>query len=127
LTPNTKGEKVQKIKLAQEKFSFGKVLENYQNNIKGIYNLINPIKDYKKISGMRSVSKGFIGQMSMLSFCSTIIGVLNLLPLPGFSVGNFIISFVESRRGKVFDLKKKNILGLSTILIVILVILFLRF
>ncbi|WP_042721813.1 M50 family metallopeptidase [Flavobacterium sp. B17] len=121
-TPNIEEGKIQNIKQTKEKFSFIKVLENYQAYIKGAYYFINPKKDYKKISGMNLNSNSFTENISLLAFCCIIVGILNILPLPGFSFGNFIISFIELRRGKKFNLKNKNIVGLCLIFIVILFI-----
>ncbi|RZJ44194.1 MAG: hypothetical protein EOO19_12185 [Chryseobacterium sp.] len=63
-------------------------------------------------------TSSFKEKISLLAFCSTIVGLLNLIPLPGFSLGNFIISLIESKREKPFDQKRKNILCLSTVFVV---------
>lgn len=127
LKPNTKEGKIQEIKQTQEKFSFEKVLKNFQHNIKEAYDFIIPKKDYKKVGGIGATSKSFIGQISLLPFYCIIVGLLNLLPLPGFSLGNFIISFIELKRGKAFNLKKKNIVSLCTVCFVIIFILSLHY
>ncbi|MGO4708501.1 hypothetical protein AB4Y90_05150 [Chryseobacterium sp. 2TAF14] len=123
LKPNIDGEKIQQIKHTEEKFSFTSVLESYKTNIKGAYNFIIPEKDYKKIRGINITTDIFKGKILVLAFCSTIIGLLNLLPLPGFSLGNFIIAVVELRRNKRFNPKKKNIIGLCTVCFVVILIL----
>jgi membrane-associated protease RseP (regulator of RpoE activity) len=123
---NTEGDKIQEIKQTKEKFSFRNILKIYQKNIRGAYDFINPKKDYKKLGGIRPVGKGFREKILFLAFCCTIVGLLNLLPLPGFSLGNFIISAIELKRGKTFNLKKKNIVCLCTVFIVILIVVFFR-
>lgn len=115
------------LKQTKEKFSLGKVLKNYQNNIKGAYDFISPKKDYKKIGGIRTEAKGFKENVSLLAFFCTVIGILNLLPLPGFSLGNFIISIIELKKRKLFDVKKKRIVCLSSVLIVVLMILYIHY
>lgn len=124
LKPNKEGDKIHEIKHTQEKFSFGKVLKDYQKNIKGTFDFVTPKNDYKKVGGISSVFKNFNGQISFLAFCCTVIGILNLLPLPGFSLGNFIISVIELKRGKIFNSKKKNIVCLCTVVVVIIIIFF---
>jgi len=46
--------------------------------------------------------------------------ILNLLPLPGFSMGNAILSIIEIKNKKYFSTKKKSIFKIITIAIVIL-------
>lgn len=116
------GEKIQEIKQTQEKFSFKKVLKSYQNNIKGAYSFIIPKKDYKKISGINITTNGLKEKISFLAFCCIIVGLLNLIPLPGFSLGNFIISLIEFKRNKPFRGKSKKIAGISTVFIVIIIL-----
>ncbi|WP_449386735.1 hypothetical protein [Chryseobacterium lineare] len=110
-TPSIEEGKIQNIKQTKEKFSFTKVLENYQTYTKGAYDFINPKKDYKKVGRIRTVPKDFSGQLSLLPFCCLVVGIMNLLPLPGFSLGNFVISIIELKRDEKFNLKKKNIVG----------------
>ncbi|KQT22206.1 hypothetical protein ASG31_02385 [Chryseobacterium sp. Leaf404] len=125
--PTPEEKNAQEIKQTQEKFSFGKVLKNYQNNIKEAYGFIIPKNDYKKVGGIGGVSKNFSFQISFLPFCCIVIGLLNLLPFPGFSVGNFIISLIESKRGKVFNFKLKNIVGLFSVSAVIIIIFYIHY
>lgn len=127
LTPNIEGSEIQEIKQTKEKLSFRSILKIYQNNIKGAYDFINPKKDYKKVGGIHPVGNGYRENMLFLAFCCTIIGLLNLLPLPGFSLGNFIISAIELKRGKIFNFKKKNFVCLCTVFIVILIVFFFRY
>ena len=127
IKPTTEEKNAQEIKQTQEKFSFGKVFKNYQKMIKEAYDLMIPKNDHKKVGGIGAVSKNFSSQISLLPFCCIIVGLLNLLPLPGFSVGNFIISLVESRMGKVFNFKLKNIVGLFSVSAVIILIFYFHY
>ncbi|WP_408092494.1 zinc metalloprotease [Chryseobacterium terrae] len=123
LKPDVNGEKSQQIKQTQEKFSFASVLERYKSNVKAAYKFIIPEKDYKKVNGINIKTNGFKGKIVLLSFCCTIIGLLNLIPFPGFSLGNFIIALVELKRNKKFNPQKKNIVGLCTVCFVVILIL----
>lgn len=127
LTPNVKGEEIKEIKRTKEKFSFIDVLKGYQINIKGAYNFINPERDYKKVSGINFSANSLKEKMGLLAFTCLIVGILNLLPLPGFSLGNFIISIIEKKRRKSFDTRKKNIIGFSTVFLVVIFILYQHF
>lgn len=127
LTPNIGEVKIKEIKQTEEKFSFTKILESYKANIKGAYHFINPKKDYKKVSGIRAVSKDFREQLSLLSFYCLVVGILNLLPLPGFSLGNFVISVIELKRGKIFNPKRKNIICSLSVFMTVILIFFLHF
>lgn len=127
LTPNAKGEEIKEIKRTKEKFSFIAVLKGYQINIKGAYNFINPERDYKKVSGINFSANSLKEKIGLLAFTCLIVGILNLLPLPGFSLGNFIISIIEKKRGKSFDTRKKNIIGFSTVFLVVVFILYQHF
>jgi membrane-associated protease RseP (regulator of RpoE activity) len=119
--------KIQEIKHTQEKFSFLAVLKSYQNNIKGAYHFIIPKNYYKKVSGFNIKTNTFKEKISLLAFCSTLVGLLNLIPLLGFSLGNFIISLIEVKREKPFNQKKKNILCLSTVFVIIIFIFILHY
>ena len=127
LKPTTEEKKARKIKQTQEKFSFGKVLKNYQIIIKEAYDFIIPKNDYKKVGGIVGVSKNFSLQISFLPFCCIVIGLLNLLPLPGFSVGNFIISFLESKKGHAFNSKWKHIVNSFSVSAVIILIFYFHY
>lgn len=49
-----------------------------------------------------------------------IITILNFLPIPGFSVGNFIISVIEKSRNKYYSKKRLRMLKWISIIIVII-------
>lgn len=119
--------KIKEIKETEEKFSLKKVLKSYQNNITGAYHFIIPQHDYKKLSGINLKTNSFKEKISLLGFCSTVVGLLNLIPLPGFSMGNVIISLIELKIKKPFNQKKKNIICLSTVFVVIIFILSLHY
>lgn len=120
-------EKIQEIKQTEEKFSFKNVLKSYQNNIKEAYHFIIPQNDYKKMGGINMKTNNFREKISLLAFCSILIGLLNLIPLPCFSLGNFIISIIELKRDKPFNQKKKKIVSLSTVFVITIFILSLHY
>lgn len=125
LTPNIGEDKIKEIKQTEEKFSIKNVLKSYQYNIKGAYEFFTPKRGYRKLLGFNLNLRGFRGALSLLAFCSTIVGVLNLLPLPGFSLGNFVVSVIELKRGKTFNLRKKNIVSVCTVFVIIIFIFYL--
>ena len=51
----------------------------------------------------------------LLSLSSMFIGILNLLPLPGFSIGNFAISIVENIKKKHFNKKIMHVLRIISV------------
>ena len=59
------------------------------------------------------------GLLFVFSFDLIILVILNLLPLPGFSVGNFALSLVETFRKKLFSQKIKRIAAAISIFVVL--------
>ena len=49
--------------------------------------------------------------------------ILNLLPLPGFSFGNFIVSLIETIRKKMFDKKLQRLIEIISISLIIILLL----
>ncbi|MBL4560850.1 MAG: hypothetical protein JKX79_07665 [Labilibaculum sp.] len=76
----------------------------------------------QKVGGFFAVaeSTNIYGYGIILSFNLILLGILNLIPLPGFNVGNAIISTIEIRRRKYYNRKKKNVVGSISIALVIL-------
>lgn len=86
-------------------------------------NLINPSP--KGVGGfmMFSAQPNVFGYAIYFSYCLILLGIINLLPMPGFNVGNAIISIIEIKRRKYYSRKKKRIVGLTSIALVIIILL----
>ena len=85
--------------------------------------LINPNSPvYKGIGGFISFSKinSFRGYLMLFSYCLITIGIINILPFPGFSFGNFIISTLETLRKTFFNKKRLSIIKFASILFIII-------
>lgn len=80
----------------------------------------------QKIGGfiIPTKSAGINGYGMILSISLFLLGILNLIPLPGFNLGNAIISAVEIRKRKYYNRKKKNVVGSISIALVILFLVF---
>jgi membrane-associated protease RseP (regulator of RpoE activity) len=116
---DSNGENV--IIQTEKSFGFSDVIDRFSTLWKQAFILINPKPSaYKSIGGFVSISKinNIRGYLMVFSLNLIIIGVLNLLPLPGFSIGNFVISTIETLRKKLYDKKKKRIISCISILIV---------
>jgi hypothetical protein len=113
-----------KILISAKKNQFTDVIFMFKNLWKQSVKLINPTTiAYKGIGGFISFSRinSFRGYLILLSFSFIMIGIINMLPLPGFSFGNFIISSIETLRKKMF---KKIRLRVAKIISIILIIIF---
>lgn len=117
---DSNGENV--IIQTEKSFEFSDVIDRFSTLWKQAFILINPKPSaYKSIGGFVSISKinNIRGYLMVFSLNLIIIGILNLLPLPGFSIGNFVISTIETLRKKLYNKKKKRIIGCISILMVI--------
>jgi membrane-associated protease RseP (regulator of RpoE activity) len=68
-------------------------------NVKGIGGFI-------AITGVESLR----GLFFLLALCSIFIGLLNLLPIPGFDVGNALIALIEKTRKRKFNVRVTRII-----------------
>ncbi len=87
--------------------------------------LMNPFyADNADIGGFITISRigNIRGYLLLFSLNLIIVGIINLIPLPGLSTGNFLISIVETFRKKQFNRRIKKVAGLISILFVAVVI-----
>lgn len=106
----------------EKSYGFSEVIERFATLWKQALILINPNPStYKGIGGLVSISKinNVRGYLMVFSLNLIIIGILNLLPLPGFGIGNFVISAIETLRKKLYNKKRKRIIGWISIFLVI--------
>ena len=92
--------------------------------------LINPNSpSYNGSSGFIIFSKvnDFRGYLIFFSYTLILIGIINILPLPGFSFGNFLISILETIRKKLFNKKRLRVIKFSTIILTVLIFILIIF
>jgi membrane-associated protease RseP (regulator of RpoE activity) len=110
------------ILITTTNYGFSEVLDRFGTLWKQALIIINPnLSVYKSIGGFVSISKinNIRGYLMVFSLNLVIIGILNLLPLPGFSMGNLLISTIETLRKKLYNKKRKRVIGWISIFLVI--------
>lgn len=106
-------------------YSFSDVLDRFGTLWNQALIIINPNQSsYKGIGGFKTLSKNsnFKSYISVLSLSLIILGILNMLPLPGFSLGVFLISVIETLRRNLFNQKRKRAIGLLSIILVVVIL-----
>ncbi len=113
------------IILTTKSYGFSDVIDRFGTLWKQALIIINPNPSaYKGLAGFVAISKinNFRGYLMVFSLNLIIIGILNMLPLPGFSIGNFVISAIETLRKRLYNKKRKRIIGWFSILLVIVIL-----
>lgn len=111
-----------KIKVTTVDYGFSDVLNRFGTLWDQAIFFINPEPAvHTGLNRFVVISKinNFRGYLMVLSLNLTIVGILNFLPLPGFSIGNFIVSVIETLRKKRYNDKRKRIIGWIAIFLVI--------
>ena len=111
-----------KIIITSKNHKFSDVLDRYRVLWKQAVIIANPVKsEHSGIGGFITISKitNIQGYLIILSLNLIIIGILNLIPLPGFSIGNFTISIIETVRKRLFNKKRKRVIQWISILLTI--------
>jgi|TARA_B110000037_G_C16964713_1_gene442466 hypothetical protein len=112
-----------KILISAKKNQFTDVIFMFKNLWKQSVKLINPTSiAYKGTGGFISFSRinSFRGYLILLSFSFIMIGIINMLPFPGFSFGNFIISSIETLRKKTFNKIRLRMAKITSIILIII-------
>lgn len=110
------------IKVTTVDYGFSEVLNRFGTLWDQAMFLINPKPSVRKgLNRFVATSKinNFRAYLMVLSLNLIIVGILNFLPLPGFGIGNFIVSGIETLRKKRYNDKRKRIIGWISILLVI--------
>jgi membrane-associated protease RseP (regulator of RpoE activity) len=113
------------IKVTTVDYGFSDVLNTFGTLWDQAMFLINPEPTvHTGLNGFAVISKinNFREYLMVLSLNLIIIGILNLLPLPGFGIGNFIVSGIETLRKKRYNEKRKRAIGWISILLVIAIL-----
>ncbi len=116
----------EKVKMTVTNFGVIKIFETFGMMWKQVILLISPrTSAYNQIGGFVTISQvqDFRGYLFILALSSMFIGILNFLPLPGFSIGNLVISVIENSKKKHFNKKIMNVLRIISISLVIAFIL----
>jgi hypothetical protein len=110
------------IRISTKNFEFSDVLNTFGSLWKQALIFINPNPSpFQSLGGFVVISAitNFRGYLMVLSLNLIIVVILNFLPLPGFSLGNFSVSVIETIRKKQYNLKMKRIIGWISIFLVI--------
>jgi membrane-associated protease RseP (regulator of RpoE activity) len=100
------------LKYSEKRGSFSDALSAYKNMFKIILPLLTPQTDaYKGIGGFKSISQttSVKGYLYLFAYSSIVLGLLNLLPIPGLDMGNTLIALVEKISKRRFDAKKLRV------------------
>ncbi|NQY31025.1 MAG: site-2 protease family protein [Flavobacteriaceae bacterium] len=127
LQPETSSNKTKK-KLVYNESQKGlkDALKIYSRSLNNILNLFNPSREYYKgVNSFISIKKtnGIKGVFFLLAISSLFFGVINLLPIPGFDLGNTLIALIEKLKKKKFNSKKIRIIRITcpTLLVLIMI------
>ncbi|WP_430817783.1 site-2 protease family protein [Carboxylicivirga sp. RSCT41] len=113
-----------KIIVSTEDYKFSDVLFSYRMLWKQAIKLINPfLSSAQEQGGFVSISmiKSLKGYLFVISLNLLVIGIINLLPLPGFSIGNLLISIIENLRKKTYNKRRKRIFSWISIFLLVMV------
>ncbi|WP_066632924.1 hypothetical protein [Labilibacter marinus] len=117
--------KSDQVKITEEKLGLSDAINGFGSIWQHSLLIINPTPvNYQQIGGFGTIHRGStISHITMLLVQGLLILViLNLLPFPGFSMGNFIISSIETKRKKEYSIVLKNTSAVISIIIVVLCI-----
>jgi membrane-associated protease RseP (regulator of RpoE activity) len=126
-TPKLKPDSISDIEPKQLVYTESKrglkdAFKTYDITVKMMYRLIKPFStEEESLGGFISISKitSISGWFFILAFDLIIIGLFNLMPLPGFGVGNAIIVVIEAKRKKDFNRKTIRIIRIACISLLI--------
>jgi membrane-associated protease RseP (regulator of RpoE activity) len=111
------------IVISSKNQNFSDAYYMFHNLWKQAVKLVNPnIPNYNGLGGFISFSKvnSFRGYLIFFSYVLILFGIINTLPIPGFSLGNILISTIETIRKKAFEKKRLRIIRFSSIILVVL-------
>ena len=123
---NINNSDFKKIEITELRFGFSKVFENFSNMWNHVILLISPrASAYNQIGGFIVFSNvdNIRGYLMILSLCSIFIGILNFIPLPGFDLGNCLISVLENIRRKRFEKRIIRVLQIVSVSLIATLIL----
>jgi membrane-associated protease RseP (regulator of RpoE activity) len=94
------------VQITVTRFGVSKIFENFGYMWKQVTHLLSPKNStYGQVGGFITISqiRNIHGYLLLLAFNSIFIGIVNLLPLPGFSLGNLLVSIIENNRRRLFN------------------------
>jgi len=110
------------IIITTKNYGFSDVLDIFRSLIKQAVLFINPnLSPHQGHGefGVIIINKNDRSFLMDLSLNLMILGILNLLPLPGFSIGNFAVSVIETFKKKQFNKRRKLVIGWISIFFII--------
>lgn len=116
VTVSNTGKAISKV---SESYGFDKVLDVFIDEMKVAIQFLFPSNSYKSLNDFQ-LENG----LQKLRFSLLLVYIINLLPIPGFSIGNFIIAIIEKVRKQKFNPKKLRIISIICVVLTILFLLF---
>lgn len=123
------------LRYAERRGSFTDALSTYFNTFSSaltLFKLVLPAKTgaYKGIGGFKPLSQIYTVNhyLHLFALSSILLGLINLLPLPGLDFGNTLIALFEKSTKRRFDartIKLARVVGSALPAVLILVLLFL--
>ncbi|WCO00276.1 M50 family metallopeptidase [Psychroserpens ponticola] len=112
------------IKVTTRSYGFSDALSRLKSLLDQAYYIIDPNPSYKDVGKYKAIpnDSDFRSQLTVLSLNLIFLGILNLIPLPGFSIGNFLISVIETIKKKLFNNKRKRIIGFISITLIVIIL-----
>jgi membrane-associated protease RseP (regulator of RpoE activity) len=100
------------LKWQEKRGTFSEAVHTYVNMFKLVKSIFVPrIDAYRGIGSIKSIDqiKSVKGYLYLFAFSSIVLGLFNLLPIPGMDIGNTLIALIERLRKRKFDEKKLRI------------------
>jgi membrane-associated protease RseP (regulator of RpoE activity) len=99
------------------------VLSTYWNSLRMVSKLVTPIPSksdeivgYVAIKGVKSIK----GLFFLLGINLILVGLINLIPVPGFDLGNSIIGLIEVQKKKRFNKRILSIIKIACVTLIII-------
>lgn len=99
-------------------------LQTFDSSIKYLKRTFLPKNTgYKSVASFSPVGeiKDLKGFLMYLAITSILVGLINLLPIPGFDVGNAIIAIIEKIRNEKFNSKKLKMIRIISVSVFLII------
>ncbi len=117
-----------KLSYSESPQTISDAFAKYGLYVKMTYRMFFPQRtEYKNIGGFISISgvNSVKGLIALFSINLILVGLINLLPIPGLDMGNTIISIIERTRYQKFNYSKLKIIKAFSITILMITLLLL--
>ena len=94
------------LNFTKESYSFSDGIKSYKLQFR-LFSQFLPFSEQEKSGGYLTLSeiRSKSGYLYLLSLCLVFLGLMSLIPLPGFSLGNSLVVIVQKVGKKQFDQK----------------------